>query len=50
VQVGDGDALARALVELLDDPDRCMRMGEAGKVAVLSNRGALEKLLGVLTD
>ncbi|MCC2658146.1 MAG: 3-deoxy-D-manno-octulosonic acid transferase [Panacagrimonas sp.] len=48
VQVGDGEALARSIVELLDDPARRARMGEAGRVAVMSNRGALEKLLALL--
>ena len=48
VEVNDAEALARSLAELLDDPDRRARMGEAGKVAVMSNRGALEKLLAIL--
>ena len=48
LQVADGDALARSVVELLDDPQRRARMGEAGRVAVMSNRGALEKLLALL--
>lgn len=48
LQVADGEALARSVVELLDDAERRARMGEAGRVAVMSNRGALGKLLALL--
>ena len=35
VPVGDAEAMARAVCELLDDPDRCRRMGEEGRQHVI---------------
>ncbi len=48
IEVAGPEALARGVAELLADPARCARMGQAGRAAVLSNRGALEKLLAIL--
>lgn len=45
IALGDAAGLAPAIESLLADPQRRARMGEAGRVAVLSNRGALDRLL-----
>lgn len=48
VQVDDAATLAHALAEQLDDAARRTRMGEAGRLAVMANRGALQRLLAAL--
>ncbi len=45
LQVDDDQALSRALIELLSDPQRSQQMGEKACEAVLGNRGALTKLM-----
>ncbi len=47
-QVEDSGELAEVVAELLDDPARRAEMGEAGRRLVAANRGALERLLGLL--
>jgi glycosyltransferase involved in cell wall biosynthesis len=50
VPPGDADALARALTELLADPPRAARMGEAGRARVLAEFSAaamVERVLGL---
>jgi 3-deoxy-D-manno-octulosonic-acid transferase len=47
-QVADAAELAAALARLLRDPAQRSAMGEAGRRAVAANRGALQKLLGLL--
>jgi len=46
--VADTADLARQLAQLCADPARRLRMGQAGKLAVAANRGALHKLLQLL--
>ncbi len=50
VQVADGTALAAQVSQLLGDPARRARLGEAGRNAVAANRGALQRLLHILDD
>ncbi len=45
-EVGDGEALARRLQHLLDDPQVRRRMGQAGLQTLRANQGALQRLLG----
>lgn len=50
VAPGDAGALARALAELLAEPERAARMGEAGRTRVLrdfSARATVERVLGL---
>jgi 3-deoxy-D-manno-octulosonic-acid transferase len=47
-QVADGAELASALLRLLQDAARRNAMGDAGRRAVVANRGALQKLLTLL--
>ena len=47
-QVADAAQLAAALLRLLQDPARRNAMGDAGRRAVVANRGALQKLLVLL--
>ena len=35
--IGDAEAFAKAVIKLLDDPDECKRLGEAGKKRVKEN-------------
>ena len=46
--VGDAQALAAAVSELLSDPERRRRVGESGRRVVEENRGSLERLLGLI--
>ena len=46
--VRDAAELAAALARLLADPDARMRQGAAGRAAIDANRGALERLLGLI--
>jgi 3-deoxy-D-manno-octulosonic-acid transferase len=46
--VQDSAELAAAIGELLANPDAAKAMGERGREIVLSNRGSLAKLLGLL--
>jgi 3-deoxy-D-manno-octulosonic-acid transferase len=46
--VTDGAALGARVSALLSDPAARTRMGEAGRASVEENRGALEKLLGLI--
>ena len=46
--VVDVDGLARALIDLLKDPQRRRRQGEAGRALVAANQQALHKLMEVL--
>lgn len=48
VQVTDGAALAAEVAQLLGDPARRARLGDAGRAAVAGNRGALTRLLTIL--
>ena len=47
-EVIDGDALASAVVRLLGDAARRQAMGQAGEGAVMANRGAKQRLLGLI--
>lgn len=47
-QVADAGQLAAALLRLLQDPAGRDAMGDAGRRAVVANRGALQKLLTLL--
>jgi 3-deoxy-D-manno-octulosonic-acid transferase len=46
--VHDAAELAAALTRLLADPQARVRQGAAGRAAVAANRGALERLLGLI--
>lgn len=48
LEVPDAPALAAAVITLFDDPLRRVQMGEAARAAVAANRGALQRLLGLL--
>ena len=48
VPTGDSDALARALSQLLADPTRATRLGEAGRTRVLAEFGAASMAARVL--
>ncbi|KAA6184368.1 3-deoxy-D-manno-octulosonic acid transferase [Thiohalocapsa marina] len=48
MQVADADALAQALTRLLGDAAERARIGENGRRAVESNRGALDRLIGLV--
>lgn len=47
-RVEDSEQLARVVIELLGDAALRAEMGEAGRRLVAANRGALERLLGLL--
>lgn len=47
-QVADGDALGAAVAGLLSDADEARRLGKLGRSVVSENRGALQRLLGLL--
>lgn len=46
--VRDTEALTRKIIQLLRDPERRQRMGEAGRTFVRANRGAHERTLNAL--
>lgn len=46
--VGDAEALARTVAELLDDPDTADETGRRGREILESNRGALARLFALL--
>jgi len=48
VVVKDAAELGQRVAELLANPTERQRMGAAGRAAVEENRGALEKLLGLI--
>ena len=48
IAVADAADLACQLAALFGDRAQCARMGEAGRAAVETNRGALKRLLGLL--
>jgi glycosyltransferase involved in cell wall biosynthesis len=53
VPPGDGDALARAIEDLLDDPARRASMGAAGRARVIERydvRSATTELVGLLSE
>jgi 3-deoxy-D-manno-octulosonic-acid transferase len=50
VCVPDGEALARAVLRLLADPDERSRMGEAGRAAVARVKGASVRTLAALSE
>lgn len=53
VPVGDDDALRRAICELLDDPTRARKMGDAGRRRLLAHfdaRVTTSELLGVIGE
>ena len=47
--VGDADELGVAAINLLGDPQERERIGALGRAAVNSNRGALDRLLGLIS-
>ena len=47
-EVAEAEALGPVVVELLEDRERRERMGDAGRAAVASQRGALERTLAAL--
>ena len=48
IQVDNAEALAEAVKALLSDPARRRECGDAGRRIVAENRGALERLMGLL--
>lgn len=48
MQVDSAGALSRALAALASDETRRARMGSAGREALQANRGALERLMGII--
>ena len=44
----NAEAMAELVVSLLQDPQAAMRMGDAAKSVAENNRGALERLLGII--
>lgn len=50
VQIGDGSTLAGELLACLQQPARANDMGERGRAFVKSNRGAVERVLGMLQE
>jgi 3-deoxy-D-manno-octulosonic-acid transferase len=48
--VRDGDGLAAALERLFREPEQARRLGDAGRVAVVTNRGAAVRSLALLVD
>ena len=44
ITVADENALADAVINLLQDTSRRLQMGEAGRQSVASNRGALDRI------
>ncbi len=49
-RVTDAETLAGRVVELLESPQRARAAGTAGREVVARNRGALERLLGLVED
>ena len=47
--VGDADELGGAAINLLGDSQERERIGALGRAAVNSNRGALDRLLGLIS-
>ncbi|MDO8909459.1 MAG: lipid IV(A) 3-deoxy-D-manno-octulosonic acid transferase [Pseudohongiella sp.] len=48
-KVADESALADVLVKLFQDQARLDQMGEAGRLAVIANRGALQRIYALVT-
>ncbi|MDX2464884.1 MAG: 3-deoxy-D-manno-octulosonic acid transferase, partial [Porticoccus sp.] len=44
----NAEVMAELVVSLLQDPQAAMRMGDAAKSVAENNRGALERLLGII--
>ena len=49
-KVADEVALAETVVKLFNDPETLQRMGEAGRVAVAANRGALLRIYALVEE
>jgi 3-deoxy-D-manno-octulosonic-acid transferase len=45
VRVGDSDSIAAVLQQLLSTPDQRVKMGEAGRLTVIAERGAVRRTL-----
>ena len=50
IMLEDTGQLGACLVELLDDPERCRRMGAAALQVMADNRGAKDKLLELVAE
>lgn len=50
IQVGDKHELRKAVTTLLSDPNLRFKMGEAGKMLIKENKGALERTLALFSD
>lgn len=50
IMVRDGEALYQGIRELLEDPDRLRRKGEAGRAVIAANRGAAERHAALIVD
>jgi 3-deoxy-D-manno-octulosonic-acid transferase len=50
VEVPDGEALAALLIRWLGDADERARVGAAGRRVMDANRGALQRLKGILDE